>query len=73
MYICICKGITDKTIRQAVADGKTFKMLKRELGLSTQCGTCIEAAVAEYQQALLAHQAMVAVMDQQSIAVKQVA
>ncbi|MFO6423206.1 (2Fe-2S)-binding protein [Motilimonas sp. KMU-193] len=73
MYICICKGITDKTIRQAVADGKTFKMLKRELGLATQCGTCIEAAVTEYQQALIAQQAAVPTLSPEIIAVKQVA
>ncbi|MCE2572158.1 (2Fe-2S)-binding protein [Motilimonas eburnea] len=73
MYICICKGITDKTIRQAVADGKTFKMLKRELGLATQCGTCIEAAVTEYQQALLAEQVAASVRPHEVIAVQQVA
>ncbi len=41
MYVCLCYGITDTDIAQAVAQGTTrMSQLKRQLGVSTQCGTC---------------------------------
>ncbi len=41
MYVCICKGITDHQIRQAVDDGaSSFHQVRNNLGLSTQCGKC---------------------------------
>ena len=41
MYVCICKGITDREIRQAVDDGAdSFKKVRNALGVSTQCGKC---------------------------------
>jgi bacterioferritin-associated ferredoxin len=41
MYVCLCKGITDSQIRDAIADGKTnYRELRMALGLSTQCGRC---------------------------------
>nr|WP_010133092.1 bacterioferritin-associated ferredoxin [Microbulbifer agarilyticus] len=43
MYICICKGITDRQIKDAVHDGSTsIKALRRQLGVSSQCGRCAE-------------------------------
>lgn len=43
MYVCICKGITDRQIREAVYDGSTsVKALRRQLGVSSQCGLCAE-------------------------------
>lgn len=41
MYICICKGITDKAIRNAVIDGaNSFASVRKQLGVSSQCGRC---------------------------------
>ncbi|HEY3700114.1 MAG TPA: bacterioferritin-associated ferredoxin [Spongiibacteraceae bacterium] len=41
MYVCLCKGITDSQIRDAVADGMTnYRELRAALGLSSQCGKC---------------------------------
>lgn len=41
MYICLCKGITDNQIRDAVDNGATrFGQVRRELGLASQCGKC---------------------------------
>lgn len=41
MYVCICKGITDRDIRSAVARGvDTVSALKRETGCCGQCGKC---------------------------------
>lgn len=43
MYVCICKGITDRQIKEAVYDGSTsVKALRRNLGVSSQCGRCTE-------------------------------
>ncbi|MCW8127073.1 bacterioferritin-associated ferredoxin [Microbulbifer halophilus] len=43
MYVCICKGITDRQIKEAVYDGSTsVKTLRRHLGVSSQCGRCAE-------------------------------
>ncbi|GMG87436.1 bacterioferritin-associated ferredoxin [Biformimicrobium ophioploci] len=45
MYVCICKGITDRHIKEAIYDGATsIKSLRRALGVSSQCGRCAELA-----------------------------
>ena len=41
MYVCICKGVTDRQIRRAVDAGATrMRDLRRELGVCTDCGKC---------------------------------
>jgi len=41
MYICLCKGVTDRDIRCAVEDGTTsMRGLRDRLGCSGQCGKC---------------------------------
>ena len=41
MYVCICKGITDTTIREAVLDGaSSFREVRDQLGVSSECGQC---------------------------------
>lgn len=42
MYVCLCKGITDSQIRQAIEEGgaSSIKDLRRSLGVATQCGKC---------------------------------
>ena len=41
MYVCICKGITDTQIRNAVDNGaNSMRDLRESLGVSTQCGKC---------------------------------
>ncbi len=41
MYICICKGITDSAIREAVHQGaERMRDLKTCLGVAGQCGKC---------------------------------
>lgn len=43
MYVCICNGVTESRIRQAVADGDTtFEALQEHLDVSTCCGCCEE-------------------------------
>jgi bacterioferritin-associated ferredoxin len=45
MIICVCKAVSDRHIRSAVADGATcLRDLSRELGLGTCCGKCVPEA-----------------------------
>ncbi|MFT4920591.1 MAG: bacterioferritin-associated ferredoxin [Zhongshania aliphaticivorans] len=41
MYVCLCKGITDKHIRDSVDAGAgSFREVRRQLDLASQCGKC---------------------------------
>lgn len=42
MYICMCHGITDRQIREAVCAGTAASMreLRAELGVASTCGRC---------------------------------
>lgn len=41
MYVCICKNVTDKQVKQAVCQGAgCLKDLNKCLGLGTDCGKC---------------------------------
>jgi len=41
MYVCICKAVTDRAIREAVQQGNiTISGLRDELGCTGQCGKC---------------------------------
>lgn len=45
MYICVCKAVSDKKIRQLVHEGATsVRELKQCLGVGSQCGKCVPAA-----------------------------
>lgn len=45
MYVCLCKGITDHQIRDAVDNGAhSFRDVRKTLGVATQCGKCACAA-----------------------------
>lgn len=44
MYICICHGVTDTKIKQAVDNGAmTMKQLTTELKIGSQCGKCYKS------------------------------
>ena len=44
MYVCICQGITESQIREAIHGGMdTLDALAIELGIGAQCGTCVFA------------------------------
>ena len=46
MYVCICNAITDTQIREAARSGAgNLWDLQRELGVSSNCGTCRESAM----------------------------
>ncbi len=41
MYVCLCKAVTDREIRNAVAEGtRTMHGLRKQLGCTGQCGKC---------------------------------
>ena len=41
MYVCICKQITDRDIHGALDNGAcSFKDIRNELGVGTECGEC---------------------------------
>jgi bacterioferritin-associated ferredoxin len=45
MFVCVCKGITDKDIRDAVNQGEqSIKSIKETLGVASQCGGCFTLA-----------------------------
>lgn len=45
MFVCVCKGITDKDIRDAVNRGEeSIKSIKETLGVASQCGGCFTLA-----------------------------
>ena len=53
MYVCICNGITDHQIRDAVADGATsMNDLQQNLGVASCCGRCSDCARGVHNQAL---------------------
>ena len=41
MYVCLCNGITDRQIRQAVEEGaSSMRELRQQLGVCGNCGRC---------------------------------
>ena len=59
MIICVCKAVSDRTIRRAVEVGEVVALrdLTRETGLGTCCGKCVPAAREVLQGALAAQAA----------------
>ncbi len=52
MYVCVCHAVTDRQIREAADKGaKTLKDLRRELGVTSECGRCATCAKACLKQA----------------------
>lgn len=45
MYVCICKGITDKDIENAVITHSNTKDVLKSLGVGTDCGQCVLEAI----------------------------
>ncbi|MEO8802441.1 MAG: (2Fe-2S)-binding protein [Rudaea sp.] len=41
MYVCVCNGITERSVRQAAADGvHSLSELTRRTGCADCCGSC---------------------------------
>ena len=45
MYVCVCRAVTDRQIRDAAQAGVcTLKELRRVLGVTSECGQCAQIA-----------------------------
>ena len=45
MYVCVCRAVSDRKIRQAVAAGAcSVRELKDGLGVGSMCGRCVPEA-----------------------------
>ena len=45
MYICICQAVTERQIREAALGGaRSLKDLRRDLGVTRDCGRCASCA-----------------------------
>jgi bacterioferritin-associated ferredoxin len=41
MYVCVCHGISEKRLSQAIEDGaRSFEALQSCTGVATCCGAC---------------------------------
>ena len=46
MYVCLCKAVTDRQIKESVNGGacSSFAEVRKQLGVATQCGKCCQMA-----------------------------
>ncbi|WP_286833515.1 MULTISPECIES: bacterioferritin-associated ferredoxin [Acinetobacter] len=45
MYVCLCRGITDQDIKEAIANGaESYREVREMLDLGTCCGRCAPEA-----------------------------
>ena len=45
MYVCVCQAVTGRQIREAAEGGaRTLKDLRRDLGVTRDCGRCASCA-----------------------------
>lgn len=41
MYVCVCRAVSDREIRRAVAEGaRSMRDLRQRLGVCSDCGKC---------------------------------
>lgn len=41
MYVCLCEGVTDGQIREAIYEGCcSYRDVRTTLGVASQCGKC---------------------------------
>lgn len=46
MYICVCRAVSDRQVKQAVKDGAcSLRDLRQCLGVTEDCGRCAKAAL----------------------------
>lgn len=65
MYVCLCQGVTDNHIRDAIYEGCcSYRQVREATGVGTQCGKCaceakklVRHTIHEVHHAQLAHPA----------------
>lgn len=46
MYICVCKAVTERQVKQAVNEGAySMRDLRDRLGVAGECGRCAKCAL----------------------------
>ena len=56
MYVCICHGISEKRLTQAVQEGaQSFEQLQARTGVATCCGCCESCARKVLEETLDSH------------------
>lgn len=45
MYVCICKGISDKDIEKAMITHSSTRDILKSLGVGSDCGQCVIDAI----------------------------
>jgi bacterioferritin-associated ferredoxin len=59
MYVCLCRAVSDRQIREAVEQGaRTMRELQRGLGVASGCGRCGRCAMQVLREACEGQQAM---------------
>ena len=54
MYVCLCNGITENQIRDAIRDGAdSLLKLRLELGVAACCGRCTSCAQQVIEETLV--------------------
>ena len=49
MYICVCKGITEKQLEEASLAVSSVTEVCKMLGIGSECGTCLSEAIDNFQ------------------------
>lgn len=45
MYVCVCQAVTERQVREAIADGiHSIHGLRKHLGVTAMCGKCASCA-----------------------------
>jgi bacterioferritin-associated ferredoxin len=53
MFVCLCSGVTERQIREAVCEGAgSMTELSARLGVAAGCGTCAQYAEAVLHETL---------------------
>jgi len=56
MYICLCLGVTDREIKQTIAEGAcTVEDVMYCTGAGTRCGSCVETIADLLEEASAGH------------------
>jgi bacterioferritin-associated ferredoxin len=55
MYVCLCNGLTDRQVAEAVADGAARpNQVHAKCGCRAQCGTCLRFMLETIRAAAIA-------------------
>jgi bacterioferritin-associated ferredoxin len=45
MYVCVCRAVTERQVREAMQNGVTsMRGLREQLGVASECGRCARCA-----------------------------